>query len=54
MKPRYLKNKSRGNYEHGLQFTLYLYFLSHFFHPLRVFYIVKKVSAEQNAGHVQL
>jgi hypothetical protein len=33
--------------------TVYFYFLSHF-HPLKTCYIITKVSAEQNASHVQL
>ena len=55
------KKKSQGNCEHGPQFTLFTQFILLFFypiyfifHPLKACYIVKKVSAEQNAGHVQL
>jgi hypothetical protein len=63
IKPCYIKHesvKSQRNYEHGPQFTLpiYFYLISVIFYPLgfksRLCYIVKKVSAEQNAGHVQL
>jgi hypothetical protein len=48
--------KSQGNCEHGQQFTLLLFFypILSIFHPLKTCYIAKKVSAEQNAGHVQL
>jgi hypothetical protein len=53
-KAMWFKNKSQGNCEHRPQFILLAFiFLSHFY-PLKTCYLVKKVSAEQNAGHVQL